>query len=336
MRAVVFHEHGSTDLLRVEEIAEPEAGKGDAIIEVRATSINGFDPQIVAGSTSLATPFPMIPCGDYAGRIVAFGPDTDPGKWQIGDRVAPFPMVPGEGMTGETRLGAACERVRMPIGNLIAVPQGVSDAQAASLPIAYGTARRMLVERGKVKKGERVLVMGASGGVGVACLQLGLQLGAEMIAVASAAWKLEKLRRIGAHHTIDSSAVDVVAQVHALFGKPRLGARERRGVDVVVNFVGGPSWVDGLRCLSPQGRMLTCGASAGFSPPTDIRYIWTYEQSIIGSNGWTPADQEALLAQVAAGELAPVIHAERPLEQTAASIQELADRQVVGKIIIEP
>jgi len=115
-------------------VAEPEARSGDAIVEVGATSINGFDPQIVAGTTGLKTPFPMIPCGDYAGRIVGFGPETDPGGWLVGDRV--FPFVFGEGMTGETRSGAACERVRIPVGNLIRTPDGVGDR---TFKLAFGT-----------------------------------------------------------------------------------------------------------------------------------------------------------------------------------------------------
>ena len=320
--------------MRVEEIPEPQPRSGDAIVEVGATSINGFDPQIVAGTTGLKTPFPMVPCGDYAGRIVAFGPDTDPGEWKLGDRVCPHPFVPGEGMTGETRPGAACERVRIPVSNLIATPAGVTDVQAASLPIAYGTAHRLVHERGRIRSGERVLVLGATGGVGVACVQLAKRVGAEVVAAGSAEWKLEKLRAIAADHTIDTSREDVVAAVHERFGKPHmLGGG---GVDVVVNYVGGDTWAASLRCLGPHGRMLTCGASAGFQPPTDIRYIWTYEQTIIGSNGWLPSDQSALLALVDRGELEPVIHAVRGLEETGASIQELADRKVVGKIVITP
>ena len=334
MRAVVFHRHGVPEDLNVEDVAEPEARSGDAIVEVGATSINGFDPQIVAGTTGLKTPFPMIPCGDYAGRIVGFGPETDPGEWQVGDRVCPFPFVLGEGMTGETRSGAACERVRIPVGNLIRTPDGVTDAQAASLPIAYGTAYRMLHSRGNVQPGEKVLVLGATGGVGVACVQLGARLGAEVVAVGSAAWKLEKLAALGAAHTIDSSKEEVVAAVYERFGKPRMGGQG--GVDVVVNYIGGETWRESLRCLSPQGRMITCGASADYEPQTDIRYIWTYEHTIIGSNGWMPADQIALLELVASGDLDPVIHAVRPLEETGASIHELAERKVVGKTIIEP
>lgn len=334
MRAVVFHRHGPIDGLRLEEFPEPEPRSGDVIVEVAATSINGFDPVIVAGTTGLRTPLPMIPCGDYAGRIVAFGPDTDPGEWKVGDRVCPFPFVVGEGMTGETRLGAACERVRIPVANLLRIPQGVSDVQAASLPIAYGTAYRLLHERGRIQARERVLVLGAAGGVGVACIQLGKQLGAEIIAVASAEAKLAQLRSLGADHTIDTSREDLVAAIHERFGKPRMFGGG--GVDVVINYIGGDTWAKSLRCLGRHGRMLTCGATAGPQPQTDIRYIWSFEQTIIGSNGWTPADQSAVLDLVSRGELEPVIHDVRPLDQTAASIQDLADRKIVGKVVITP
>jgi alcohol dehydrogenase len=334
MRAVVFREHGSVERLRVEEIPEPVPRRGDAIVRVRAASLNGFDPMVLAGTTGLKTPLPMIPLGDYAGEIVAFGPDTDPGEWRVGDRVCPFPFVAGEGMTGETRIGAACESARMPVANLIRIPNGVSDVHAASLPIAYGTAQRMLGERGRIARGEKVLVLGATGGVGTACIQLAARAGAEVIAAGSAAWKLDALVRLGAAHTIDTSREAFVEWVHARFGKPRLFSGG--GVDVVVNFVGGDTWARALRCLRPGGRMLTCGASAGYDPPTDIRYIWTYELSILGSNGWTPRDQVAVLQMVADGELHPEIHAVRTLEETAESIRELAERRVVGKVVITP
>ena len=142
----------------------------------------------------------------------------------------------------------------------------------------------------------------------------------------------DKLLVLGASAVIDSSKEDFVSAVHERFGKPRM--RRGGGVDAVINFIGGDSWASALRCIAPGGRMLTCGATAGFSPPTDIRYIWTYEQTIIGSNGWMPTDQVKLLDLVARGDLFPEIHAVRPLEETAASIQELADRRVVGKVVI--
>ena len=117
MRAVVFHEHGSVSQLGLEEFPDPVAGPKDAILRVRATSLNGFDPMILAGTTGLKTPLPMIPCGDIAGEIVELGTEVGAGEWKLGDRVCPHPFVLGEGMTGETRLGAACEYVRIPARN---------------------------------------------------------------------------------------------------------------------------------------------------------------------------------------------------------------------------
>jgi alcohol dehydrogenase len=334
MRAVVFHEHGSVSQLGLEEFPDPVAGPKDAILRVRATSLNGFDPMILAGTTGLKTPLPMIPCGDIAGEVVELGAEVAGGEWKIGDRVCPHPFVLGEGMTGETRLGAACEYVRIPATNLIRIPDRVSDVDAASLPIAYGTAYRMMLTRGQIQAGEKILILGATGGVGTCCLQIAKASGAEVVVTGSAAWKLEKLRELGADHTIDTSKDDFVGAVHGLFGKPRMFGSG--GVDVIVNYIGGETWARALRCLASHGRMLTCGATAGFEPPTDIRYIWTFEQQVIGSNGWMPDEQLALLQMVAEGRIRPVLHAVRPLEETPRSIQELIDRQVVGKTVITP
>lgn len=334
MRAVVFHEHGSVSKLGLEEFPDPVAGPTDAILRVKGTSLNGFDPMILAGTTGLKTPLPMIPCGDIVGEIVELGAEVAGGEWKIGDRVCPHPFVLGEGMTGETRLGAACEYVRIPARNLIRIPDRVSDMDAASLPIAYGTAYRMMLTRGRIQAGEKVLILGATGGVGTCCLQIAKVAGAEVVVTGSAAWKLEKLRELGADHAIDTSKQDFVEAVHGLFGKPRMF--RGGGVDVIVNYIGGETWARALRCLASQGRMLTCGATAGFEPPTDIRYIWTFEQQVIGSNGWLPEEQVALLQMVAEGRIRPVLHAVRPLEETPRSIQELIDRQVVGKTVITP
>jgi len=334
MKAVVFHEHGGIANLHVEDFPDPVAGPADAVIRVQATSLNGFDPMILAGTTGLRTPLPMIPGGDFAGEICELGSAMRDGEWQVGDRVCPHPFVLGEGMTGETRLGAACEFVRIPARNLIRVPDGVSLLEAASLPIAYGTAYRMMTTRGEVKRGEKVLILGATGGVGTCCVQLAHAAGAEVLVTGSAGWKLEKLRELGADHVIDTSREDFVEAVHSLCGKPRMFGGG--GVDVLVNYVGGDTWARALRCLGPDGRMLTCGATAGFEPPTDIRYIWTYEQRIIGSNGWMPAEQVAVLDMVARKELKPVLHAVRPLEELGPSMQELLNREVVGKTVIVP
>ena len=333
MRAAIFSEHGGVDKISIGEFPDPECGPDDAVIKVNAVSLNGFDPMILNGIPGLRTPMPMVPGGDYAGEIVELGANVG-GGWAVGDRVCPQPFVPGEGMTGETRLGAAAELARIPASHLIRTPDAVSDDEAAALPIAYGTAYRMMTTRGKVKAGETVLIIGATGGVGTCCVQLAKAAGATVIATGNAQWKLDKLAELGADHLIDSSEEEMVAACHAITGKPRLGAGG--GVEVVINYIGGDTWAQSLRCMAADGRMLTCGATAGYAPPTDIRYIWTYEQNIIGSNGWTMEEQTKVLQMVADKELTPVLHAVRPLDQIAPSIQELIDRVIFGKTIIRP
>ncbi len=334
MKAAVFHEHGSTDNIRIEEFPDPEIGPGDCLIKVKAVALNGFEPMILRKETALRTPLPMIPGGDIAGEIVAMGADVDSAKWKIGDRVSLFPLVKGEGMIGESRLGGCCELVRIPADYMIPIPDGLSDVDAASLPVAYGTALRMMVTRGKVRKDETVLILGAAGGVGTACVQLAHAAGCEVIACSSADWKLDRLRDLGANHVINTAQQDIREFVYDTYGKPRMG--EGGGVNVVVNYIGGDTWVESLKIIHPEGRILTCGATAGYATENDVRYIWTYEISIVGCNAWTPQDQVEVMRMADTGELRPVIHAVRPLEETGAAIQQLIDRDYFGKIVLQP
>jgi len=334
MKAVVFHQHGSAEQLKVEEFPDPVAGPGDVILKIGAAGMNGFDPMILAKTTALKTPLPMVICGDGAGEIVELGAEVDGATWRAGDRVSIYPMVAGEGMTGETRLGAASEYVRIPATNLVRIPDGVSFEVAASLPIAYGTALRLMVTRGRVQAGEKVLVLGATGGVGVCCVQLAKAAGAEVVACGSSGWKLDKLRQIGADHVIDTSRQELIPAVRELYGKPRMGADG--GVDMVVNYIGGDTWLDCLKVIHPGGRLLTCGATAGYETANDVRYIWTYELNIMGSNGWTMADQAEILRRVAADEIQPIIDTVRPFAEAQAAMQQLIDRDFFGKLVLVP
>ena len=154
----------------------------------------------------------------------------------------------------------------------------------------------MLETRGQLKAGDKVLILGASGGVGTCCVQLAKSLGCEVIACASSAWKVAKLKELGADHVIDTSAQNYVAEIHPLYGKPR--THGGGGVDAIVNYTGGETWAECFRALKLQGKLLTCGATANYDPKTDIRYILLFEFNIIGSNGWTPEDIRELLRRV--------------------------------------
>jgi alcohol dehydrogenase len=192
-----------------------------------------------------------------------------------------------------------------------------------------------MVTIGRITAGEKVLILGASGGVGTCCVFLAKMSGATVIACGSTPAKLARLRAFGADHLIDYAKGDFTSEIHRLFGKPTRRAHTG-GVDVVINFTGGDTWVPSMKCLRRGGCMLTCGATAGFDPKTDIRYIWTYELQILGSNGWTRADLEALLIMVQEGTLRPVIDRVLPLEEAREGLRLLEDREVIGKVVIAP
>ncbi len=334
MKAVAIYGHGGMDELVYEsDFPEPEIGPNEVLIDVKATSLNYHDVFTRRGMPGIKIPMPMIMGLDIAGEIAQLGPGVE--GWAVGERVLldPIDRVAG-GLMGETIHGGLAERCRAAVHQLIRIPDGVSFADAAALPVAYGTAHRMMLTQGQVQAGERVLILGASGGVGTCCVFLAKMAGAEVVACASSEEKLERLRQFGADHLINYTTHDFHREVFRLFGKPH--RRGGGGVDMVINYTGGDTWVPSLRSLHKGGRMLTCGATAGFDPPTDIRYIWTFELQLLGSNGWTVDDLERLLDMVQTGQLKPVIDRMLPLTEAAKALRILEDREVIGKVIVEP
>ncbi len=334
MRAALYDRYGDVDELYVGRVPRPEPAAGEALLRVRAVALNGFDPMMLHGTTRIRVPFPMVPCGDAAGEVAGFGPGTDPGAWREGDHAVVDPVVAGRGMMGEKVPGVAAEYVAVPLENLVRVPAGVSFEAAAAVPVAYGTAQRVVEERAKIREGETVLVLGATGGVGVCCVQLCKRAGAQVLATGRGQWKRDKLAALGADHVLSSRTDDWMRAVQDIAGRPRYLDRGAGGVDVVINYVGGDTWAASLKVLKFQGRMVTCGATAGYDPPTDIRYIWSFEQTILGSDGWSRTGLARLLEMVAAGSLDPAVHAVRPLEQIGEAMAELEDRKVFGKSIL--
>jgi alcohol dehydrogenase len=335
MRAMLIRAHGDLDRLVYDEhVPDPHPGPGEVVVAVRATSLNYHDVFTLRGMPGITIPMPAIMGLDLAGEVAEVGAGVE--GWRLGDRVLvdPIDRVKG-GLMGETIHGGLAERCRAGAHQLIRIPDGVSFVEAAALPVAYGTAHRMLVTQGRVAAGERVLILGASGGVGTCCVFLAKMAGATVVACASTEAKLKRLHELGADHVIDYARDDFMAEVHRRFGKPRRRDTEG-GVDVVVNFTGGDTWVPSLRCLRRGGRLLTCGATAGFDPRTDIRYIWTFELQILGSNGWTQDDLVTLLGLVEARRLVPVIDRVLPLAETREGLRLLADREVIGKVVIVP
>jgi alcohol dehydrogenase len=337
MRAVVTHEHGGLDqMVYTPDYRDPVAGPDDVVLRVRACTLNYHDVFTRKGMPGIRIPLPVILGIDVAGEIVEVG--TEVRDFTVGQRVLvdPIDRIKG-GLLGETFDGGLAELVRVPAHMLVPIPDEVDFAAAAALPVAYGTAYRMMVTRGKIQPGETVLVLGASGGVGTCCVQLAKQAGATVIAAASSDDKLERLKGIGADVGINYATTDWVAECRRQFGRARVFGKDEGGIDVVVNFTGGDTWVPSLRVMRRDGRLLTCGATAGYDPAEDLRLIWTFELNIIGSNGWSRDDVLALIELVRAGTLKPALHPERfPLDRSADAMRLLDDRQVYGKVVIEP
>jgi len=326
VRAAVVKAHGGLDQIALVDWPEPKAGPGQAVVDVAACGLNYLDIFVLHGMPGLPVEMPRIPGGDISGTVREVGAGVKR-EW-IGRRVLVDPHIKHGGALGEHDHGGLCERIAVDADNLIALPDDVSFEEAAALPIAYGTAWRMMIARGGVRAGEKVLILGASGGVGTACVQIAKNVGAEVIACASSAAKLDRLRELGADHLIDYTREDFSRRAWEISG--------RKGCEVIVNYTGGDTWVPSLRALARHGRLLTCGATAGYDPKTDIRYIWRREVTIVGANGWTRADLEQLIDEVRGKRIRPIIHGVFPLAETREAMRLLEDREVFGKVLVRP
>lgn len=334
MKAVVLPRHGDLpDLEYVSDFQDPTVQAGHVVIRVKATSFNYHDVFTVRGMPGIKVPMPMIIGLDMAGEILETGEGVS--GWKAGDRVLVNPLNRDKGLMGEMMHGGLAEKCLVAEHQLIRMPGGVSFEMAAALPVAYGTAHRMLITHETVKAGDKVLVLGASGGVGTGCVILAKMLGAEVIACASSDDKAERLRSLGADHVVNYKEVNFSKWVIEQFGKPQRRTYEG-GVDVVINFTGGDTWAPTLRCVKRGGKILVCGATAGYDPKEDLRYVWTFELQIMGSNSFYDEDLKALLELVQQGRVEPVIDQVLPLERAVEGLQRIEDRTVFGKVIIAP
>src|SRR5271166_5725108 len=210
MKAMVVRQHGGPEVMElVSDFPDPAPGAGDVVVRVRASALNYHDVFTRRGMPGIKVPMPLIMGLDVAGEIVAIGPGV--AGWSVGDRVFVDPMNRVEGgLMGETVHGGLAELCRARAHQLVRIPDDVSFIDAAALPVAYGTAHRMLVAKGNVRAGDKVMILGASGGVGVCCVQLAKQAGAEVVACASTEAKLDRLHALGADHLINYAERDFV------------------------------------------------------------------------------------------------------------------------------
>jgi alcohol dehydrogenase len=325
MKAAVIEKQGGLENLVYRDWPDPVPRDGEVLVKVRGCGLNHLDIFVRRGMPGFPVPMPFISGGDIAGEIAALGGKVS--GWQVGDRVALHPVT-HEGMMGEEILGGMAEYVRVPTENLIRIPANVDFVTAAAVPIAYGTAIRMFFEIGNIKPSDTILILGASGGVGIACLQLAKMIGATVIAAAGSDEKCEQLKQLGADHTINYTRDDFSSETWRL--------SDKKGVDVVVNYTGGDTWVPSLRSLKPRGKLLTCGATAGYKTDNDMRFIWVRELQLLGSNGYSKENIATALEHVAAGRVKPVVGRRLPLSEAREAERLIEDRSFFGKIVLEP
>lgn len=325
MKAALIVQHGDRSNLQVGEYPKPEPASGEVIISVKACGLNHLDIFVRRGIPGRHLELPHISGGDVSGVIAEVGADVTNVK--VGDRVLIDPLVHGQAL-GEDFTGGLAEYVKVPGVNCIPLPEDVSFEEAAALPIAYGTAWRMLITKGQIKLNETVLILGASGGVGTAAVQIAKLAGATVIAAAGSDEKLEKLKQLGADYVINYNKEDFSKEAWRISGK--------KGVDVVVDYTGKDTWPKSILATKKGGRVLTCGATTGFEAATDLRYVWVRELALLGSNGWERSDLEQLLSLVRSKKLIPVIDRILPLEEIREAHRVIEEREIFGKVIVTP
>jgi alcohol dehydrogenase len=341
VNAVAFHEHGGPEVLRYGPYPTPEPGSGEVRVRVGAVALNRLDIFVRQGMPGVQTPLPHISGGDVAGTVELLGPGVE--GVALGDRVLIDPAfacgqceycLAGEvprclhGATlGEEVDGGLAEYVRVPAGNLLPLPEGLDVLEAAALPIAYGTAWRMLLTRAALRPTETVYIVG-SGGVSVAALQIARMAGARVIISVGDDDKVAKAEALGADLVFNHRATDAVQAVRAFTRK--------RGADVVVDSVGRATWAQSQLCLGKGGRLVTCGATSGFELKTDARYLFWREQSLIGSNGWTRGELRALLDAVGRGRVQPIVEHVYALADAARAERDLEAHGAFGKLVLVP
>ena len=324
MKAILCTRYCTPDELELADIPQPTAGPGEALVRVKAAALNFFDLLIIAGKYQVKPPFPFSPGSEFAGVVESVGAGVT--DIAVGDRVL-----------GSTGHGTAREYIAVPAKQLVKIPEKLDFEHASGLTVTYGTTLYALRERAQLKSGETLAVLGASGGVGLAAIEIGKIMGARVIACASSAEKLDFARAHGADETVNYASEDLRGALKRLGGE--------RGIDVVYDPVGGPYAEPAVRSLGWEGRYLVIGFAAGEIPKLPLNLVLLKSCDIRGViwGAWVarnPQGQRALMTDIvrwcAEGKLSGHVHAVYPLAEIAAALKAIADRKAMGKIVLRP
>jgi NADPH:quinone reductase-like Zn-dependent oxidoreductase len=341
MHAIVLNAHGGPDVLESAELPLPEPGPSQVRVRVAAVALNHLDLWVRKGGPAFKLHFPHILGADIVGTVDAAGPGA---TTAIGTKVCVQPglscgkcaqCLSGHDnlcryykILGEHANGGYCEAICVPEVNLAPYPERLDWAHAAASILPFLTAWQMVVHKARVAPGDTVLVHGAGSGIGVAAIQIAKLHGARVIATASTNDKLARAKELGADVSINYTLASFADECRSITGK--------RGVDAVIEHVGGAVFKDSLRAVRAGGRIVTCGATAGFHPEIDLRHIFFRQVEVLGSTMGSKADLLAVLGHIAAGRLQPVVHQVLPLARAAEAHQILERREAFGKVVLQP
>jgi NADPH:quinone reductase-like Zn-dependent oxidoreductase len=346
MKAVMFEEHGTVDVLQYrEDLPVPDIGPNEALIRIKAAAMNHNDLWVRRGVPGMTFILPHVSGTDAAGVVEAVGSEVE--HIGVGDEVMVngafscghcHECVRGEPMscpkfriwgfqTGPND-GSEAEFGRVPARNLVPKPRHLSWEGAASLSSVLVTVWRMLVVRAGMKPGDLVLVWGATGGLGVMAVQLCKAFGSRSIAIAGSDEKCQLARELGADFVLNRTSQRLVREV--------MKVTERRGVDIVLEHTGASTWETSTYCLKVGGTIVTCGATTGFKAPLDIRFLWNKQQNYLGSHFGTTAELIDALKFVESDQIKPVVQEVLPLKDIARGHELLESGDVMGKIVVVP
>ncbi|MEV5834992.1 NADPH:quinone oxidoreductase family protein [Nocardia sp. NPDC052112] len=320
MRAVICPAYGPPEIVRIEERPAPALESGQVRVRVGAAAVNFPDVLVIAGEYQIKVPTPFVPGSEFAGTVTETAGNVT--EFAIGDRV-----------TGTGIAGAFAEEVAVPAAGLGRIPDGIDDHCAAAFGVAYRTAYHTLRSVARVRPGDRLLVLGAGGGVGLAAVQLGVRLGAEVTAVASSAEKLSAAADHGAGGLIDHTAGDLRAALKEALPD---------GAHAVVDPVGGPLSEPALRSLRRGGRFVTVGFASGVIPRIPLNLVLVKGIQVLGFQfqDLDPAEfrrnEDELRELLTTGCVRPHISAVYPLTEAATALRQVADGHAIGKILLDP